>query len=107
MVIQQAPPPAPVMNKESNTNRIKPAKSLDIEQKSLKGSRIAVKNDETSSVGSNGDYKVPRSLNLNFLEELSAPNEHVRTNAYQQIANKYLTKDIRQFLRQIKSSCLR
>lgn len=106
MVIQQAPP-APVINKESNTNRIKPAKSLDIEQKVLKSSRIVVKNDETSSVGSNGDYKVPRSLNLNYMDEISAPNEHVRTNAYQQIANKYLTKDIRQFLRQIKSSCLR
>jgi len=56
MVIPQVlPPPAQVMNKEANTNRIKASKSVDIEQpKNLKGSRIAVKNDDSSSIASNG-----------------------------------------------------
>jgi hypothetical protein len=101
-------PVAPLI-KESNTNtsRLKPSKSMEVEpSKSLQSSRVA-KNDDGSSINSNGEYKVPRTLNLNYLEDISAPNEIIRTTAYQQMANKYLARDIKQFLRQIKQNALR
>ena len=68
---------------------------------------MSLKNDDSSSINSNGEYKVPRTLNLNYLDDISAPNESIRAAAYQQIANKYLSRDIRQFLRQIKVNALK
>lgn len=86
--------------------KTKPTKTMEIEQKCLNTSRVMSKEDN-SSLNSNGEYKVPRTLNLNFLEEIGSPNESVRATAYQQIANKYLSRDIRQFLNQMKNNSLK
>lgn len=65
------------------------------------------KSEETSSVNSNGDQKVARSVNLNFLDDLASNSEPIRTSAYQQITNKYLSKDIKQIMHQIKNNSIR
>ena len=50
---------------------------------------------------------MPRTLNLNVLDEISLPNEYARSVAYQHIANKYLSRDIRQFMAQLKNNSVR
>ena len=65
------------------------------------------KGDDNSSINSNGDQKVARSLNLTYLDDIASSSEAIRTTAYQHIANKYLVKDIRQFISQLRVNSVR
>ena len=67
----------------------------------------APKGDECSSANSIGDEKVVRTLNLTCLEDIASQSESIRTNAYKILANKFLAKDIRQFMPQIKQNAVR
>lgn len=54
-----------------------------------------------------GESKVPRSLSLSCLDDISSASEAVRTAAYQQIATKFLSKDVRQFIKQMRNNSVK